>query len=117
MTEDKKALNLGDFDFGFSLVDADELDEVKELKTQVAETTSSVDGLAGDLQEAQALAAAWEEQTDQWRQKANVIYKAIQPLLDNLSVDPDKEYIFWPGDERVAKINAFKLKLTQILED
>ena len=32
MTDEKNALNLGDFDFGFSLVDADELDEVVEIR-------------------------------------------------------------------------------------
>lgn len=110
MTDEKNALNLGDFDFGFSLVDADELDEVVEIRKEYGAAEEEIEDLR--IQNRQ-----WQEQADQWRQKAQVIYKAIQPLLDNLSVDPEKEYIFWPGEERVEKINMFKLKLMQILED
>lgn len=110
MTEEKNALNLGDFDFGFSLVDADELDEVVEIRKEYGAAEEEIEDLRNQLTQ-------WQNQSVQWQQKAQTIYKAIQPLLNNLSVDPDKEYIYWPGDERVEKINMFKLKLMQILED
>ena len=99
----KTSLELDNFDFGFSLVDADEMNEVQELRTAV-ETSDK------DTEE-------WMEQAEQWRQKAQHIYKAVQPLLTNLASQPEKEYIYWPGTDRVDKINAFKLKLMQILED
>jgi len=100
---DKTSLELDNFDFGFSLVDADEMNEVQELRTAVATSDK-------DTEE-------WMEQAEQWRNKAQTMYKAIQPLLSNLASQPDKEYIYWPGTDRVDKINAFKLKLMQILED
>lgn len=102
MTE-KNALNLGDFDFGFTLVDADELSVVQEIKTEIQETSST--------------AAEWQRQAEEWRNKAQAIYSSVQPLLDNLSQSPEKEYILWPGEDRVNKINSFKLRLMQILED
>lgn len=102
MTE-KQAIDLGDFDFGFTLMDAEELDVV-----QVAQR---------EITEAESTAEAWQAQAEQWQQKAQLIHRAIQPLLNNLSGDREKEYIYWPGDDRVAKINAFKLKLLSILED
>ena len=46
--------------------------------------------------------------------KAQLIYKAIIPLLNNLAKDSDKNaYIHWP--ERAKKIEAFKKKLESIL--
>lgn len=57
----------------------------------------------------QAEAAAQDGQ-----QKAGMIYKAIQPLLNNLMKDADKNaYIHWP--DRKVKIEAFKKKLESIL--
>ena len=99
----KQAVDLQNFDFGFSLVDADELDVVQQLKTE-SDTISST-------------AEEWEAQAEQWRLKAQMIYSAVVPLLDNLSQSPEKEYILWPGEDRVNKINAFKLRLNKILED
>lgn len=99
----KESLNLQDFDFGFSLVDADELTEVQQVKTELQETEST--------------AEQWMKQADEWRNKAQGIYAAIQPLLNNLASQPEKEYIYWPGEDRVDKINLFKLRLNQILED
>lgn len=99
----KQAVDLQDFDFGFSLVDADELEQVQQLSTEVSALSSN--------------AEEWEAQAEQWRIKAQSIYASVLPLLENLSQSPEKEYIFWPGEDRVNKINAFKLRLNQILED
>ena len=101
MTDTKQAVDLGDFDFGFSLVDADELEEVQ----QIQQTVTQAESTAGE----------WQQQAEQWRDKAQLLYKAVQPLLNNLAQSPEKEYILWP--DRVEKINNFKLKLMSILED
>lgn len=46
--------------------------------------------------------------------KAEAMYKAIIPLLNNLAKDADKnEMIRWPN--RAAKINEFKKRLEHIL--
>lgn len=101
--DSKNAIDLGSHDWGFSLVDADELDVVQQLKTE----TSYISDTAEE----------WEDLAEQWQKKAQTIYAAIIPLLENLSKSPEKEYILWPGEDRVNKINAFKLRLNQILED
>lgn len=101
MTDTKQAVNLGDFDFGFTLVDENELEAVQQIQQTVNEVESS--------------AGEWQQQAEQWRDKAQLMYKAVQPLLNNLAQSPEKEYILWP--DRVDKINNFKLKLMSILED
>ena len=98
---EKEAVNLSDFDFGFTLVDGDELEEVQQIQQAVMETEGQ--------------AEQWQQQAEQWRDKAQTIYNSIQPLLNNLAQSPEKEYILWP--DRVEKINAFKLQLMSILED
>jgi uncharacterized HAD superfamily protein len=103
MTDEKTAIDLANFDFGFSLVDADELDVVQQVRATANEASETAD--------------EWQEQAEQWRDKAQTLYKAIQPLLTNLATQPEKEYIYWPGADRVAKIDQFKLRLMQILED
>lgn len=81
-----------DFDFGFTAVDADELDVVREAKA-VAETTSAT---------AVSNAA-----------KAQLIYDAVIPLLNNLKANPEKDYIYWP--DRYEKLDVFADKLYDIL--
>lgn len=47
--------------------------------------------------------------------KAERLYKAMQPLLDNLLLNPEKEYIHWP--DREEKVIAFRKHLKAIYED
>lgn len=74
-----------DFDFGFSLVDQDELEVVREVK----------------------------HESDEWEKKAKTLYNMIQPLLNNLSANSEKDYIYWPN--RVEKIKQFKQKISDII--
>lgn len=74
-----------DFDFGFTSVSEDFVNQ------QAMET------VAGEVQD-----------------KAELMYKMIIPLLNNLAKDADKNaYIHWPN--RAEKINQFKTKLQQLL--
>jgi hypothetical protein len=82
------------FDFGFTAVTADELEEVRIVRNEVDEIQGN----------------AWR-----WQQKANSIYNAVMPLLNNLASDTEKDYIYWP--DRTEKIEMFKRKLLQILEE
>lgn len=50
-----------------------------------------------------------EELTEQLQQ----LYNAIIPLLINLNLNPEKEYIVWP--KRSEKIKAFKEKIDKIV--
>ena len=72
------------FDFGFTLVDEDELDAVQ---TAVAPASS-----ASSVEETQ--------------QKLDKLFNAIQPLLSNLKANPEKEFIKWPN--RLEKIEQFE---------
>ena len=45
--------------------------------------------------------------------KAQLIYDAVVPLLNNLKANPEKDYIYWPN--RYEKLDAFADKLHQIL--
>jgi hypothetical protein len=80
-------------DFGFSLVSETELKAYEEiLKERLEQTSSAV------------------VQTEQeYKNKIDGLMAMIMPLLNNLSQDPQKEYILWPN--RVEKIQAFKTKL------
>lgn len=57
---------------------------------------------------------AEEDITEAANDKAQLMYKMILPLLNNLKKDADKnDYIHWPG--RTAKIDEFVQKLDTIL--
>ena len=78
---------MADFDFGFTLVDEDELDVAQKLETTKAASTSTQD-------------------------KLDKLYNAIGPLLNNLKAKPEKEYIKWPN--RVEKVEAFEDHIQKI---
>ena len=73
------------FDFGFTLVDENELEAVQKAQ----ETVSSVSATTSETQ-----------------QKLDSLFNAIQPLLNNLKQNPEKEYILWPN--RLEKIEQFE---------
>lgn len=84
------------FDFGFSILDEGELKKAEtQLQTQLTEVARKKDEVSESL-----------EITNE---KLRGIMKMIKPLLDNLSRDPEKHYIFWPN--RVDKIKDFTVKL------
>jgi len=82
---------MDDFDFGFSLVDEQELEAVQKAQDVANETSSTVSEL---------------------EDKIDTLYNMIMPLLNNLQRNPEKEYIYWPN--RVEKIEQFRDKLTGI---
>ena len=81
------------FDFGFTAVDESELDAVKEV--QASASSSSAENKA--LQD-----------------KVNNLYNAILPLLNNLKLNPEKEYILWPN--RTEKIEQFEEHISKIIK-
>jgi len=80
------------FDFGFTAVNEDELDSVRELKSSVK--------TSGD--------AAHETE-----EKLNALYNAILPLLSNLKANPEKDYIYWPN--RTEKVEEFEEIIAKIV--
>jgi hypothetical protein len=81
------------FDFGFTAVDEDELESVRELKSSI-KTSGAV---AHDTEE-----------------KLNNLYNAILPLLSNLKANPEKDYIYWPN--RTEKVEEFEDIISKIIK-
>lgn len=80
-----------EFDFGFSLVDETELEAVQ----QAASSAQAAEGTAAEIQA-----------------KLDELYNMINPLLNNLAKNPEKEYIYWPN--RVEKLDQFSDKLRAV---
>jgi flagellar capping protein FliD len=79
------------FDFGFTAVNEEELEAVQQA-TQTIQATS-------------AEASSSQEKLDK-------LYNAVQPLLNNLKQNPEKEYIYWPN--RLSKVEQFEDYIQQI---
>jgi len=84
---------MSDFDFGFTMVNEDELDIVQKVTTEAQVTTSNLDSM---------------------QKKCDTLYNMIMPLLNNLAANPDKDYIKWDGKDRLAKIEPFRDKLDSV---
>lgn len=107
-----------DFDFGFSSVNEEELndllqvgaatttpDEILDIKSKldaIIEMNSTCEGATAVRNQYQQLLDA----------KLSEIEKQIIPLLMHLKKNPDKDYIFWKGKEREAKC---QLQIERIL--
>ena len=79
------------FDFGFTVVNEEELEAVQK----VTQKDAAVESTATSTQE-----------------KLDKLYNAIVPLLNNLKKNPEKEYILWPN--RLTKVEAFEDHLQKI---
>jgi len=79
------------FDFGFTAVDETELTSYQQAEAKVEDA------------EEEALAVS---------EKIDKLYNAIQPLLNNLKANPEKEYILWPN--RLEKVEEFEKFLHDI---
>jgi len=89
--------HLDDYDFGFSAVSESELKTLeRELQQQVTAKDSEI-----------------EQVTKTYEQKLNTLYKMIMPLLNNLSSDADKPYIYWPN--RTEKLNDFIAQIDKLV--
>ena len=86
-------IDIEKFDFGFTAVDESELEAVQKTTTKLQTTSSKV-----------------EETED----KLNKLYNAILPLLSNLKMNPEKEYILWPN--RVEKVEEFEELISNIIK-
>jgi len=109
----------GEFDFGFTAADEDELnslvqlddqttpDEIKEMQEKldlILQMNSTCDG-----------ASAVKEQYDVLlKAKMEEVEKVSLPLLLNLKKNKQKDYLYWPGGEREAKCDLQIQKLLNI---
>ena len=79
------------FDFGFSAVTLDELEVIQETTAKLEES---------------------DAESAQLNDRLSALYNAIQPLLNNLKANPERDYIYWP--ERMSKIEQFSDHLDAI---
>jgi hypothetical protein len=80
-----------DFDFGFTAVTEEELEVVQQTKEVATNATADVKAL---------------------QSKVDTLYKMFQPLLNNLRLNPEKNYIYWPN--RMEKIELFSEKVDEV---
>ena len=80
------------FDFGFTAVNEDELESVRQ---------------------AQQTSAQLSEQIKTVDNRAKMLYDSIMPLINNLKNNPEKDYIYWPN--RYEKLDAFADNLYHIM--
>jgi hypothetical protein len=73
------------FDFGFTAVSEEELEVVQAAAKEVESISASATGS---------------------QEKLEKLYNAIQPLLANLKLNPEKDYIYWPN--RLTKVELFE---------
>jgi hypothetical protein len=73
------------FDFGFTFANEDELEVVQQAQQTVSQNTTAVIST---------------------QEKLDKLFNAVQPLLNNLKQNPEKEYILWPN--RLEKIEQFE---------
>ena len=79
------------FDFGFSAVTLDELEVIQETTAKLEQS---------------------DAESAQLQDRLNKLFNAVQPLLNNLRSDPDRDYIYWP--QRMQKIEQFSDHLDAI---
>lgn len=81
------------FDFGFTIVDEQELEVLQEAEEKLTVVSGNADALQDRLDK---------------------LYSMVMPLLNNLAKNPDKNYIFWPN--RLAKIEQFRDALDKVYQ-
>ena len=109
----------GDFDFGFTAADEDELnalvelddpttpDEIKEMQEKldmILQMNSTCDG-AGQVK---------EQYDELLKAKMEEIEKSTLPLLLNLKKNKQKDYLYWPGAQRETQCELQIQKLLNV---
>jgi septal ring factor EnvC (AmiA/AmiB activator) len=88
------------FDFGFSVVDENELEVLQQVKTEIEQTKTTLEQTSAEA--------------DSLEERLNKLYSMVIPLLNNLAKNPDKNYIYWPN--RLAKIDQFRAALDKVYQ-
>ena len=81
------------FDFGFTIVDEQELEAVQQATAKVETVSTSV---------------------SETQERLERLYNAITPLLNNLKKNPEKDYILWQN--RLEKVEQFEDHIQNIYQ-
>ena len=118
------------FDWGFTAVSADEVDQGKQQSEAINKVVEGSDNLQQqlnglDVKLEQVLAVATKKYEDRLQEKSialdsenkgkfEKIEKMIIPLLQNLAKSSDEPYIYWPKRKEIIESQIERiLKLTR----
>ena len=109
----------GDFDFGFTAADEDELNALVQLDDQttpdeIKEMQEKLDLILQMNSTCEGTNAVKEQYDVLLKAKMEEIEKATLPLLVNLKKNKEKDYLYWPGGEREAKCDLQIQKILNI---
>lgn len=111
----RKELFLDDFDFGFSAVSEDEL-SVREREAEERARAEAEAIIKQQQEEASGIIDEVTATAQEYKDRLELLYKMIQPLLNNLSADADKKpYIYWP--DRKKKMQEFRARVEAVMKD
>jgi hypothetical protein len=119
MTEIPEELLNGDYDFGFTAADEDELNALVQLDDQttpdeIKEMQDKLDMILQMNSTCEGTSAVKEQYDELLKVKMEEIERVTLPLLLNLKKNNQKDYIHWPGGEREAKCELQIQKLLNI---
>jgi hypothetical protein len=119
MAEIPEELLNGDYDFGFTAADEDELNALVQLDDQttpdeIKEMQDKLDMILQMNSTCEGSYAVKEQYDELLKVKMEEIEKVTLPLLLNLKKNNQKDYIHWPGGEREAKCDLQIQKVLNI---
>ena len=109
----------GDYDFGFTSVDEDELNALVQLDDsttpdEIKEMQEKLDLILQMNSTCEGTSAVKEQYDELVQTKMTEIEKAILPLLLNLKKNKHKDYLYWPGGQRETQCDLQIQKLINI---
>ena len=109
----------GDFDFGFTAADEDELNALVQLDDQttpdeIKAMQEKLDLILQMNSTCEGTTAVKDQYDELLKAKMEEIEKVTLPLLLNLKKNKAKDYLYWPGGEREAKCDLQIQKLLSI---
>ena len=119
MAEIPEEILNGDYDFGFTAADEDELNSLVQLDDQttpdeIKEMQDKLDLILQMNSTCEGSVAVKEQYDELLKVKMEEIEKVTLPLLLNLKKNKAKDYLYWPGGEREAKCDLQIQKLLNI---
>lgn len=101
------------FDFGFTAVSEDEL-SAREKEAEERARAEAEQIINQQQAEASAVIDEVTATAQEYRDRLNLLYKMIVPLLKNLVSDADtKPYIYWP--DRKKKVQEFMARVETVV--
>ena len=119
MPEIPEELLNGDYDFGFTAADEDELNALVQLDNQttpdeIKEMQEKLDLILQMNSTCEGSFAVKEQYDELLKVKMEELERVTLPLLLNLKKNKAKDYLYWPGGEREAKCDLQIQKVLNI---